>query len=402
MHDTTVELLVTVGGLLLAAPWLELVAQRTRLPRVSLLLLLGLLLGPVAFDVLPENRAGWYSLVSEVTLALVGFLLGGEFTAANLKSRGRPVLVISAVVSVVTLLVVALGLWALGVSLPAALVLGTAATATDPAAVDAVMRDTRSDGAHTRLLRGVVAVDDVWGLLLFGVLLSVLSVLEGAGSPLDGLLHSGWELVGSIVLGGVLGVAGAQLLGRLRPGEATRLEAVGGVLLSCGLAQWLELSYLLTAVSMGAAFANTAQHAETTLQELERQEAPFLVLFFVLSGASAVLPDDPAVWTLVGGYVLLRTIGRLIGGWLGVGMSRTTYHRGLGISLLPQAGVALGMTLVAVDRSPSLADQVLPAVVLGTLVFELVGPVLTRRALVQWGETQAPSPPTDAPADRAS
>ncbi|MCA9569985.1 MAG: cation:proton antiporter, partial [Myxococcales bacterium] len=193
---TQTALLVTVGGVLLLAPWVEALARRAHLPRVSLLLLLGLVLGPMVLDVLPADRGAWYPFVSEVALAMVGFLLGGELTLENLRKRGRPVVIVSLLDSGVTWFVMSAGLYLLGAQPAVALVLATAATATDPAAVDAVARDLGTDGPNTGLLRGVVAVDDIWGLLLFGLLLAVLGPLQGDGVDSAALLVAAREIGG--------------------------------------------------------------------------------------------------------------------------------------------------------------------------------------------------------------
>lgn len=384
MPDASGLFLLTTGALILAAPWVDLVARRSRVPQVSLLLLLGVLLGPMGLDLLPEDRDHWLPVVTEVALAMVGFLLGGELKASHLRARGRPVVVISAVVSVGTLLVVALGLLAVGTRPATALVLATAATATDPAAVDSVLRAGHHRGPTAALLRGIVAVDDVWGLLLFGLLLSVLSAFTGAGLQPTALVHALGELGGSVLLGGGLGLAATVLLGRLRPGEPTRLEVLGLVLVACGLASSLGLSYLLSAVAMGAVFANTARHVEAPIRALESLETPFLVLFFVLSGASAAASISGQGWVLLGAYILLRTAGRLLGGWLGGRLAGDHHPAAIGGALLPQAGVALGMTLVAAERAPEVAGDVLPVVILSTLGFEGLGPLATSWLMARW------------------
>ena len=168
------------------------------------------------------------------------------------------------------------------------------------------------------------------------------------------------------------------------------------MLLTCGVASTLDLSYLLSAVAMGAVFANTARHVEAPLRAMESLETPFLVLFFVLSGASAVATPSGTGWVLLGAYVGLRVAGRVIGGWLGVRLSGTDQPRAIGGALLPQAGVALGMTLVALERVPEIAGEVLPVVIMSTLLFEGLGPVLTRVLVERW------EPPAPRPADGAA
>ncbi len=379
----TASLLLTVGSILLLVPAVDAVAHRTRIPRVTLLIGLGVALGPMAMDVLPEERTQWYPLLVEIALAMVGFLLGGEFTLDNLREQGRAVLAVSGAVTIVTALVVSGGLWLLGTSAATALVLGTAATATDPAAVDSVCRD-REDGPTSSLLRGIVAVDDVWGMLLFALVLSALGAMTTGELGTHELLHAVRELGGSIALGGVLGLLAAAVSGRLQPGEPTRLEALGSVLLCCGLASYFGLSYLLAAVTMGAVVASTATHHETAFHELEAIETPFLVLFFVLSAASASPAGVREGLWLVAAYVALRTVGRLVGGWVGARAGAPERTGLLGLALLPQAGVALGMTMVAVERAPELAP-VLPVVVVSTVLFESLGPMGTAWVLDREG-----------------
>lgn len=389
MTESSAELallLATVGAVLLLAPATQVLADRLRLPRVTLLLLLGVLLGPLALDVLPQARARWYPALANVALAMVGFLLGGEFTLSSLRRRGRAVLGLSLGVALVSAALVTGGLVALGVSLPVALVLGAAATATDPAAVDAVTRDCDTCAENASLLRGVVAIDDVWGLLIFGGAMALLGNLAGEAEGSAALLYAGRELGGSVLLGVLLGAPMALLTGRLNPGEPTRLEALGFVLLCSGLASLLELSYLLSAVAMGATVANLARHHERPFHELEDIEVPFLVLFFVLSGSTAELDALRAAGGLALAYVLLRVGGRVLGGWLGAVAGGRLVRRDLGLALLPQAGVALGMTLVAVERFPDLGEELLPVVMLATVLFEAAGPVLTRRTLARAGE----------------
>jgi len=391
MTNRAPQLLITLGVILLAAPPLRALGQRMHVPQVSLLLLAGVLVGPMGLDLLPEAKERWYPALAEVALAMVGFLLGGEFTWSNMRQRGRSVLVVSAMVSVVTFVGVAAGLMLLGCSWPAALLLATAATATDPAAVDAVARESGASGPTTSLLRGVVAVDDVWGILLFGGVLGLLQASSPGAEQAHALGHAAVELGGSVLLGTVLGLVMAAVTGRLTPGEPTRLEATGFVLLCCGAASALGLSYLLSAVVMGAVVANLASHHEVSFRELEAVEAPFLTIFFVLSGATASFSggsSDILLW--VAGYVVLRTLSRAAGGALGVRASAPAVPTHLGLGLLPQAGVALGMTLVAVERIPSLADTALPVVVISTVCFETVGPLVTRWVLMKAGDIAPP------------
>ena len=189
-------------------------------------------------------------------------------------------------------------------------------------------------------------------------------------------------------MGASIGLPLAWLTGRVRPGEPTLAEALGSVLLCTGLALALDVSYLLACVTLGAVVSNLARHHERPFHAIEEIEWPLLILFFVLAGASL---DPGAVLGLgaVGAaYVLLRIVGRVAGGLVGgvaasaPGPTRTW----MGVALLPQAGVALGMALVAADRLPELRDPLLSLAIATTALFELAGPPITRFALSRSGE----------------
>jgi len=165
------------------------------------------------------------------------------------------------------------------------------------------------------------------------------------------------------------------------------------VLLTAGLAEWLQVSYILAAMTLGVMVANLASHHERPFREIEGIEWPFLILFFLLAGASLHLDALATAGWLAAGYIGLRVAGRMIGTRLGGHLSgaEPQTRRWIGIALLPQAGVAVGMALLAAQRFPELADRILPVILGSTVVFEVVGPVLTRYALTRVGDIPAAS-----------
>jgi Kef-type K+ transport system membrane component KefB len=180
----------------------------------------------------------------------------------------------------------------------------------------------------------------------------------------------------------------ALFSGRVRTGEPTQAEALGGVLLCGGVALLLDVSFLLAAMTMGVVVANLAHHHRRTFRAIEGIEWPFLVLFFVLSGASLEVAEFGKAAGLTVTYVLLRVLGRVLGGWLGsLGSGRSLPTGMIGVALLPQAGIAIGMALVASQRVPDVGGAILTATVAATIVFEIVGPILTRLVVLRSGET---------------
>jgi NhaP-type Na+/H+ or K+/H+ antiporter len=382
------EIFITLGALFLLGLLTDLIGRHTPLPRVTLLLVFGFLCGPAGADLLPRTPDRWFPTVANMALVMVGFLLGGKLTLPSLREHGRLVLWVSITAVVVTVLIVGVGLVLVGVPLEIALVLAGIAPATAPAATIDVIHESRSQGPFTSTLLGVVALDDAWGLIAFSLLLAAVEVIGGQGNGAEVLRSAMWEVGGAVLVGLAVGVPAAYLTGRVQPGEPTLVEALGAVFLCGGIAIRLEVSFLLASMTLGFVVANLARHHSRPFHAIEGIEWPFMILFFVLAGASLRVVALAGLGALVAsGYVVLRVAGRLVGGWAGVAASRGELSgRWMGLALMPQAGVALGMALVASERLPELGEVVLPAVITATVLFEVLGPILTRQALVRVGE----------------
>lgn len=383
------DILITIGVLFLVGLCADLIGRHTPLPRVTLLLLAGVLAGPSVLDWLPAFTQDWFPLLTDLALAMIGFLLGQKMSLSRLRDLGRVVLSISVGEVLVTALLVFGVLVAFGVRVEVALLLAGVAPASAPAATVDVVREARARGVFTDTLLGVVAVDDAWGLILFSLLLAAAEGLTGGGGAAQVVLVGLWEVGGAVLLGVALGVPMALLTGRLTPGEPTQAEALGFVLLCAGLAAAIGVSFILAAMVLGSAVANLARHHQRAFHAIEGIEWPFLVLFFLLAGASFHVGALAEVGLLGAAYVVLRPAGLTAGGWLGgwlAGAPEQT-RRWIGPTLLPQAGVALGMALIVGQRFPDLEHVVLPIVLGSTVLFELLGPVVTRYALVRVGES---------------
>lgn len=386
MHYAT-ELLL-IGGTLLLALAAHGLGQKIHVPRVTLLLLVGAVSGPDMLALLPENSDESFGFVTQLTLAMVGFLLGERMSIKNL-SEGREALILSLAVTVVTAAVVAMAVWLVTGNFGAALLLGSIATATAPAATLDVLREAGARGPLTRLVYQVVAIDDAWGAILFSLALVTVGLITGsAGTGTTALLHGVTEVGGSILLGLLLGFPMAWLTGRLRPGEPMLLETAGFVFVAAGLAGLLGLSYLITCMTLGVVVANRARHHVRPFRSIEGIAEPFLALFFFMAGYQLEWASLPTLGALGLAYISARIVGRLAGGRIGGYLARSELHtrKRIGACLMPQAGVALGLALVATERFPAI-DYILPLVIGATIVFELVGPPLTLIQLRRAGET---------------
>ncbi len=373
-------LLVTLGVLFLGALAADHLGRLTRLPRVTLLLLLGLVAGESVLGLLPHEAGDWFETISVVALTMVAFLLGADLTRDNLRRHGRAILSISLLIVFGTTVIVGAGLLALGLEPGLALLLGCTATATAPAAITDVIRQSGVQNGFTETIGGIVAIDDVWGLVVFSVCLALVQASVDWSGPLAG---AGYDIGGAVLLGVVIGGPAAVLSGRLKPGEPLQIEAFGIVFLTAGLALWLEVSFLIAGMTAGAVIANAARHHTYAFNEIEKIELPYMLLFFLLAGASLELD---ALWSLgwiSAAYVALRIAARVVSGEIGARLGRVPkpeIHL-YGPALLPQAGVAVGMALVAAETLPEWGATIMTLTIAATVVFEIIGPPVTLAAI---------------------
>lgn len=395
-----------VGGLMLSR-----LTRLIHLPAVTAYLVAGLLLGPFCVGALQVQGLGFNSLaqvetfkiVSQTALGFIAFSMGNEFRLKQLKAMGKSAIIIGILQAVITTIVVDIALIALHlcfptmISIPCAITLGAIASATAPAATMMVVRQYKADGPMTRLLMLVVAIDDAVGLLLFSVSFGIANALaSGAVSILAVVVEPIVEIVLSLALGAAMG----WLLHRVEKFFHSRSRrmtiSIAFVMLTVGLSM-LEFkvgpvncgfSLLLVCMMTGTIFCNVCPTSEELMERVENWTMPLNVLFFVLSGAELDLNVLAQPVTLIVGVVYI--IARSLGKYYGAASSCSMTHQPkpivshLGITLLPQAGVALGMAMTAA----TLADGALArnVVLFSVLVYELVGPALTKRSLTAVGE----------------
>ena len=395
-----------VGGLMLSR-----LTRLIHLPAVTAYLVAGLLLGPFCVGALQVQGLGFNSLaqvetfkiVSQTALGFIAFSMGNEFRLKQLKAMGKSAIIIGILQAVITTIVVDIALIALHlcfptmISIPCAITLGAIASATAPAATMMVVRQYKADGPMTRLLMLVVAIDDAVGLLLFSVSFGIANALaSGAVSILAVVVEPIVEIVLSLALGAAMG----WLLHRVEKFFHSRSKrmtiSIAFVMLTVGLSMIAfkvgpvncGFSLLLVCMMTGTIFCNVCPTSEELMERVENWTMPLNVLFFVLSGAELDLNVLAQPVTLIVGVVYI--IARSLGKYYGAASSCSMTHQPkpivshLGITLLPQAGVALGMAMTAA----TLADGALArnVVLFSVLVYELVGPALTKRSLTAVGE----------------
>jgi len=377
------QLILALGGILLLGLATDLLGRCTFLPRVSLLVIVGVIIGPGMLNLIPSVLVGNFDIITTMALLMIGFLLGGKLTRESLLHSGGKSFWISLSAAVGTAFVVFSGLFIIGVPADIALLLGCIASATDPAATVDIVMQSKSKSAFSGLLLMVVALDDLWGLILFSVGLAAVGVmqgLDGSGSPWAMIAR---DIGGGVVIGLLIGLPAAYLTGRIKPGQPMLTEALGLAFLCGGLALWADSSFLIASMVMGAVITNFAKHHEYPFHAIEDIEWPFLVIFFVLAGASLDLGALIDAGLIGFAYIVLRVAGKILGAGVGAVICRADAATGrwVEIALLPQARVAVGIALVASNAFPDYRSVLLPIVIATTIIFEITGPIFTRMAV---------------------
>ena len=387
--------LLIVAAAIFAGLLVSRLARLIGLPNVTAFLVAGLLIGPFLAGILDREAVRSLSVISDMALGFIAFSIGSEFKLDNLKKIGKGPLTITVFQGLTTAALIDLGLILLGFSVPESLLLGAIGLATAPAATLMVIRQYKAKGPVTSMLLPVVAMDDALGLMVFSISSSVASALLGGEITLSAmLLGPVIEILGSLLCGTVLGFLLSFCAGFFRSRGNKLALTLAAVLAGVGLCAVLNLSSLLVCMMIGAVAANFCRQEAVIVEQTDRFTPPLFLLFFVLSGAGLDLSVLPTVGLLGAAYLILRSIGKWLGALLGAAAVHAdgNVRKYLGLTLLPQAGVAIGMSTLVTARFSQyggIASRISAVVLAATLIYELVGPVITKIALIKAGEIPA-------------
>jgi Kef-type K+ transport system membrane component KefB len=407
------QILLSLSIALLAGLLLSRAAKLLNLPAVTAYLVAGILVGPYLLGAFGVKGLGFisaadvhsYSLLCDVALGFIAFSIGNEFRVSQLKKIGKQATVIGIFQAVVTTVIVDAALIGLHfiipdkLSLSAAITLGAVATATAPAATLMVVRQYKAKGPLTDILLPVVALDDAVGLVVFAISFGIARAIEiGDTSIPSVILEPLFEVFFSLLLGFIMGLL-FTFCERFFHSRSKRLAiSVGFVILTVALSKvdslhigkiHIGFSSLLVCMMLGAVFCNICDFSEELMDRVDRWTAPLFVLFFVLSGAELELSVFMDLTVVLIGlvYIASRSIGKCTGAFLSAKAMKCDDNivKYLGITLLPQAGVALGMAIKALDLGE--AGHIVSNITLfAVLVYEIVGPMLTKIALTKAGD----------------
>ncbi len=394
------------------------VLKPLKLPAVTAYLIAGVLVGPYCLGALHIKGLGFASaeavdsmgLVSQVALGFIAFSIGSEFRLSALKKTGKQALVIGIIQALAATLVVIAALFGLHLlmpdklTLPQVLTLGAIATATAPAATLMVVREYKAKGEVTSLLLPIVALDDAVGLIVFAVLFGISkTIVSGSVELIAVILNPIIEIVLSLALGALMGWLLTQIE-KLFNSNTNRLNmTIATVFLTAALAMieipagpvTIGFSSLLTCMMLGTVFCNLCPLSEEVMQRSEKWTSPLMAVFFVISGAGLELNvfADGLIVLIGVVYIVMRCIGKYFGARVSAKLTHCSpkVRKYLGITLFPQAGVALGMCATAMSLGAQGA-LIRNITLFAILIYELVGPMLTRMALTKSGDIVAKTP----------
>lgn len=370
------------------------VVKLIRLPNVTGYLLAGLLLGPCVLGFLPAGFVQDLELVSEMALALIALTVGAEFKFTYLKKVGIAPLIIALLEAFGAMLLVCVVLLILGFDIKLALLLGAIASATAPAATVLVVKQYKAKGPVTETLLSVVALDDAVALIAFGIAMAVVNALQHPGetSVVWTVVKPFVEILGSAGIGIVLGILFQIPLRFFKKSSNRLIITLAFTFMGSALATMLGLSSLLLCMFMGAALINLCPDGADILDITDTITPPIFLMFFVVSGAELNLFILPQIGLLGVAYILSRVAGKIGGAALGASLthSQPTVRKYIGFTLIPQAGVAIGLSLMAARALPDIGETIQAVILSGTLIYELTGPVCTKLALTAAGEIQRP------------
>ena len=407
----TASIFLSLSIALLAGLLLSRLAKIVKLPAVTAYLISGVLIGPFVLGALgipgigiTSKQIEGFGLISDLALGFIAFSMGNEFRLSQLKKIGKQATVIGVLQALITTVVVDIALIALHfampntLSIPAAIVLASVATATAPAATLMVVKQYKAKGPVTDVLLPVVALDDAVGLVVFAISFGIARSMGTAGvSPLAIILEPLLEIVLSLLLGFVMGLLFTLCEKYFHSRSKRMAVSVTFVMMTVAISSLkfevggihIAFSSLLACMMLGTVFCNICEVSEELMDRADRWTTPVLILFFVISGAELDLSVFTQWTVVVVGivYIFARSLGKYYGANISARMTKSDPNivKYLGITLLPQAGVALGMAIKAIELGPDGAI-VRNITLFAVLIYEIVGPFLTKIALTKAGD----------------
>lgn len=367
------------------------VVKQLKLPNVTGYLIIGLLAGPSCLKIVTSGMVDNFAIISKIALGFIAFSIGTEFEFKYIKKLGIAPVVIAIFESLGAVIFVAGAMILFGQPIELALVMGAIAAATDPAATILVARQYNAKGPVTRTLIPVVAIDDATALMSYGICVAVAKVYMTGKFTASMLLGPIKEIFGSLAFGIALGLVFTILI-KYFTGRGNRLAiTIAMVSLAVSISDMYGLSPLLTCMAMSITVVNTSTNCKVVFEQMDRMTPPVFMMFFFMSGAGLDIGILPTIGVIGVIYIVFRVVGKMLGAAIGGKLSHAepNVQKYLGVGLIPQAGVAIGLATMTGTVVPQYSNVITAVVLCGTVVYELVGPICTKLVLTKIGEIKS-------------
>lgn len=386
------NLLCYVAIILFAGLIFGKVVSYFKLPYVTGYLIGGIIIGPSVLNLIPDGAASNFGIVTEAALGFIAFSIGSEFKLTQIKKNGIGIMIITVLEALLAIACVDLAMiFIFKKPVGFSIILGAIAAATAPAATVMVIRQYKAKGPLVDTLLQVVAMDDAVGIIAFSISLAIAQALSGGGKGTflaNAILAPSKEILGAVVLGIICGTALSYFSKRASGEEQLLSITLGTILFTVGIAIRFEFSSLIACMMVGATVVNLI-NSKRTFNLLDKFTPPIFLAFFTIAGVDLNFGVIKSVGFIGIGYVLFRVVGKLIGAYTGAKLTHApqTVQKYLGFALIPQAGVAIGLSMVAERVMPGETGLAIKTIILGaTVIYELVGPVIAKMAMTKAGE----------------
>jgi Kef-type K+ transport system membrane component KefB len=394
--------LASLGIILVFALLAGHLVKFVRIPEVTGYILAGVAVGPSVMGWITHDNLASLEVFSEVALGLILFSIGSVFEISRFRIIGRQAGLVTIAESLLAGTLVTGGMLITGQPWAISLLLGAISMETAAASTLMVIRECNAKGELTETLTGVIALNNICCLICFSLSASAIDLsmrTNAANQTLGRAIYESvypliWQMIGSVALGFLIGVVLSIWASHVKEQGETLILMAGSVLLCVGFAEWLELSPLIASLAVGATMVNLSGRSRALFHALSRTDPPLYAIFFVIAGADLNLGLLPTLGVLGAIYVLGRSVGKFFGTRYAsrtVGLNPEV-QRLMGFAMLSQAGLAIGLVLVTNERFPTLGPTVSTIVLAGVAIFELIGPLGARIALVRSGETRPQEP----------
>ena len=366
-------------------------AKLLKLPSVSGYLIAGLLLGPSLFNFVSSEEAKSFEIISEITLSFIAFGIGSEFMLKDIIQMGKKITIITLAEVVGAVAVVfSVMYFIFNQDFAFSIVIASMSAATAPAATIMVIRQYRAYGPVTKTILPVVALDDVFGIIAFGIAISVAKILV-SGTEFSIFKIIGvpiYEIFGSLLLGLVLGVVLSLLTKKIDPKDELQIKTIFFVGIATGLSKVLNFSPLLTNIMMGATLANLRVFSNRSFSAVNDFVPIFYILFFTIAGAALDLKILYTVGLIGAAYIVARATGKILGAYIGAKSvnAEPQVQKYLGFALLPQGGISIGLSVIVMQQLPMYSVQITTIIMASVLFYETLGPIFAKISIHKAGE----------------